>query len=98
MDTKKLAADLVQKVGGKGNISNVTHCVTRLRFVVKDAAKVDADGIKGLDGVLDLVLSSGQHQVVIGPKVPAALTSRSASSDVAFLSLAFCAALPKSSF
>ena len=69
MDTKKLAADLVQKVGGKGNISNVTHCVTRLRFVVKDAAKVDADGIKGLDGVLDLVLSSGQHQVVIGPKV-----------------------------
>ena len=35
MDTKKLAADLVQKVGGKENISNITHCVTRLRFVVR---------------------------------------------------------------
>lgn len=69
MDIKKLAADLVQKVGGKENISNVTHCVTRLRFVVKDAARVDVDGIKGLEGVLDLVISSGQHQVVIGPKV-----------------------------
>ena len=69
MDTKKLAADLVQKVGGKENISNITHCVTRLRFVVKDAEKVDTEGIKQLNGVLDLVLSSGQHQVVTGPKV-----------------------------
>ena len=69
MDMKKLAAELVEKVGGKENISNVTHCVTRLRFVVKDASKVDVDGVKGLDGVLDLVISSGQHQVVIGPKV-----------------------------
>ena len=69
MDMKKLAAELVEKVGGKENISRITHCVTRLRFVVKDADKVDVEGIKNLDGVLDLILSSGQHQVVIGPKV-----------------------------
>ena len=69
MDMKKLAAELVEKVGGKENISGITHCVTRLRFVVKDADKVDVEGIKNLDGVLDLILSSGQHQVVIGPKV-----------------------------
>ena len=43
--------------------------MTRLRFVVKDAEKVDTEGIKQLNGVLDLVLSSGQHQVGIGPKV-----------------------------
>lgn len=69
MDMKKLAAELIEKVGGKENISGITHCVTRLRFVVKDADKVDVEGIKKLDGVLDLIISSGQHQVVIGPKV-----------------------------
>lgn len=68
MDMKKLAAELVEKVGGKENISGITHCVTRLRFVVKDADKVDVEGIKNLDGVLDLILSSGQHQVVIAPR------------------------------
>ena len=69
MDMKKLAAEIVQRVGGKENIKNVTHCVTRLRFVVKDEKKVDVDGIKKLNGVLDLILSSGQYQVVIGPQV-----------------------------
>lgn len=39
MDMKKLAAEIVQRVGGKENIKNVTHCVTRLRFVVKDEKK-----------------------------------------------------------
>lgn len=69
MDMKKLAAEIVQRVGGKENIKNVTHCVTRLRFVVKDEKKVNVDGIKKLNGVLDLILSSGQYQVVIGPQV-----------------------------
>ncbi len=67
-DTAMVSA-LIEKVGGKENIKSVTHCVTRLRFVVADEAKVDLEGIKGVDGVLDCIVSSGQYQVVIGPGV-----------------------------
>lgn len=69
MSDKAMVAALIDKVGGRDNIKTVTHCVTRLRFTVADDALVDLDGIKGVDGVLDCVVSSGQYQVVIGPGV-----------------------------
>ena len=69
MSYESTAAEILKKIGGKQNIEKMTHCVTRLRFVVKDESKVDTEGMKKTDGVLDLVVSSGQYQVVIGPTV-----------------------------
>ena len=64
-----LAKEMIEKVGGKDNVSNVTHCMTRLRFNVKDDAKVDAEGIKNAKGVLGYVDQGGQHQIIIGQTV-----------------------------
>lgn len=69
MDTRKLAQDIVQHVGGKGNIGHLEHCVTRLRFTLKDNGKANTDIIKEMDGVMTVVISGGQYQVVIGNRV-----------------------------
>ena len=69
MNYKETAAAIVQHVGGKENVKNLTHCVTRLRFVLADESKVDVDAVKAVPGVLNMVVSSGQHQVVIGAAV-----------------------------
>lgn len=69
MDNQKLAANIVQLVGNKENISQLTHCATRLRFVLKDDKKADQKAIEALDDVLTVRNSGGQFQVVIGPKV-----------------------------
>lgn len=68
-DYTKLADDLIQEVGGKENVTHVTHCMTRLRFNVKDDAKVDVDKIKNTSGVLGYVHQGGQHQIIIGQTV-----------------------------
>ena len=69
MSDQATALALIEHMGGKQNIKNVSHCVTRLRFVLKDESKVDLDAVKGTDGVLDCIISSGQYQVVIGTGV-----------------------------
>ena len=69
MDYNKTAREVIGYLGGKENIETVTHCVTRVRFVVRDESKVELDAIKGVSGVLDCIVSSGQYQVVIGPAV-----------------------------
>lgn len=69
IDYSALASEIIEKVGGKENICSVTHCVTRLRFTVKDSASVDLPRLQGTSGVLRLVISSGQYQLVIGPAV-----------------------------
>ncbi|MDO4467393.1 MAG: PTS transporter subunit EIIC [Bacillota bacterium] len=69
MTNKDLALAIIEKVGGKENISNVTHCVTRLRLVLKNADQADVEAVKGLEGVINVVISGGQHQVVLGPIV-----------------------------
>ncbi|MDO5517829.1 MAG: beta-glucoside-specific PTS transporter subunit IIABC [Clostridium sp.] len=66
---QKLAEDIVKNVGGKGNINGLTHCITRLRFKLKDESKANDDIIKNMDGVVTLVKSAGQYQVVIGNHV-----------------------------
>ena len=68
-DWNKLATDVIELVGGEENISSITHCVTRLRFKLKDEAKADDERIGKLDGVIQVMHASGQYQVVIGPKV-----------------------------
>lgn len=69
-DYTDLATDIVAHVGGKENISSLKHCVTRLRFVLKDESKADTDYLKARDGVVTVVQAGGQYQVVIGNHVP----------------------------
>lgn len=65
----ELADSIVGLVGGKDNISYFTHCVTRLRFNVKDKGLVKVEGIDGLPGVIGKQWSGDQLQVIIGQQV-----------------------------
>lgn len=67
---EQLASSIIDNVGGSENISGLTHCVTRLRFQVNDDAKVNTEALKNTDGVVTVIKSAGQHQVVIGNHVP----------------------------
>lgn len=69
MKDNEFANELVKKVGGKENVSNLIHCVTRLRFYLKDESKADTEGIKNMPGVISVVKAQGQYQVVVGNKV-----------------------------
>ena len=64
-----LAADIVKLVGGKDNVISLTHCITRLRFRLKDEGKAQDDALKALSGVVTVVKNAGQYQVVIGNAV-----------------------------
>ena len=64
------AKELLQHVGGKENIAAVTHCVTRMRFVLKDPAKADVKAIESIKLVKGTFTQSGQFQVIIGNEVP----------------------------
>lgn len=70
MEYQQLVKDILEKVGGKENINSVTHCITRLRFKLKDENKAQTKQIKELKGVVTVVQSGGQYQVVIGNHVP----------------------------
>lgn len=65
-----LVKDIIKNIGGKENINSLTHCVTRLRFVLNDEAKANDDVLKNMDGVVTVIKSAGQYQVVIGNHVP----------------------------
>lgn len=67
----ELAEKIVTNVGGKENINSLTHCITRLRFKLKDESKANDDILKNMDGVVTVMKSGGQYQVVIGNHVPA---------------------------
>ena len=64
-----LAAEILSHVGGKENISFVTHCVTRLRFTVKDKNQVQSEAIDKLPSVFGSKWSNNQYQVIIGNEV-----------------------------
>lgn len=69
MEYKALAQDILNRVGGKENIVSLVHCATRLRFKLKDNGKADAEGLKANPGIIMVVESGGQFQVVIGNHV-----------------------------
>lgn len=69
MNTNDLAKEIVKHVGGESNINNLTHCMTRLRFILKDNSKADLEKLKQLEGVITAQIQGDQTQVVIGPKV-----------------------------
>lgn len=65
-----LARIIIQNVGGRENIIGLTHCITRLRFKLKDESKANTDVLKSTDGIVTVIQSGGQYQVVIGNHVP----------------------------
>ncbi|WP_082397800.1 glucose PTS transporter subunit IIA [Lacticaseibacillus camelliae] len=69
MDNHTLASAIVADLGGKQNITNYLHCVTRLRFSLADGSKADMAAIGKLQGVLGAKFQNNQYQVVIGPNV-----------------------------
>ncbi len=66
----KLAEDIIKNVGGKENIIDLKHCITRLRFNLKDESIANDDVLKNMDGVITIMKSMGQYMVVIGEHVP----------------------------
>jgi len=69
MKYEQLAKDIIENVGGRENINSVVHCITRLRFKLKDESKANTEVLKDMDGVVTVMQSGGQYQVVIGNHV-----------------------------
>ena len=69
MKYENLINQIVTNVGGESNVETVVHCATRLRFVLKDESKFNADELKNLTGVLTALPAGGQYHVVIGNHV-----------------------------
>ncbi|MBP2170792.1 PTS system beta-glucosides-specific IIC component [Erwinia toletana] len=69
MDYQQTARRIIEHLGGATNISSVFHCITRLRFSLKDNNRADRNALADLDGVMGVNLSGDQFQVIIGNKV-----------------------------
>lgn len=69
MDYKKLAGEILNLIGGEKNVAQVTHCATRLRFNLVNEKKADVNALKSTKGVMGVVSSGGQFQVIIGSDV-----------------------------
>jgi PTS system beta-glucosides-specific IIC component len=69
MNYNQIAKDILTNVGGSGNVKGLTHCFTRLRFQLKDSKRANKKTIEHLEGVISVVESGGQFQVVLGTKV-----------------------------
>lgn len=69
MDYAVVAKKILEKIGGEGNVNSVQHCMTRLRFVLKDESKADDEAIKKIKGVMGVTKQGGQYQVIIGNNV-----------------------------
>ncbi|MBA1393044.1 PTS fructose transporter subunit IIB, partial [Lactobacillus sp. XV13L] len=68
-DYQEMAKQIVSSIGGEKNVISVTHCMTRLRFNLKDMSIPQDKRIKDIDGVLGVTRSGGQYQIVIGQTV-----------------------------
>lgn len=66
---KEMARQIIQDIGGSGNVVSVTHCMTRLRFNLKDMSIPQDETIKQIAGVLGVARSGGQYQIIIGQTV-----------------------------
>ncbi|WP_317854428.1 beta-glucoside-specific PTS transporter subunit IIABC [Chakrabartyella piscis] len=64
-----LAKIIITNIGGKENVQSLTHCITRLRFVLKDASRANTDMLKNTDGIVTVIENSEQYMVVIGNHV-----------------------------
>ena len=68
-DYNQLAKEIIAKVGGEENVISLAHCVTSLRFKLKDESKADTEGLSKIRGVIKVLQAGGQYQVVIGNDV-----------------------------
>jgi PTS system beta-glucosides-specific IIC component len=68
-NNQSIAEAILKNIGGSDNVKNLTHCMTRLRFVLKDESKANDEGIKNIDGVMGLRKQGGQYQVIVGNNV-----------------------------
>ncbi len=69
MNYSQLGKEIIKNVGGESNVNSLGHCATRLRFKIKDRSKVNKENIQKLDGVISVVESGGQFQIIIGNTV-----------------------------
>ena len=69
MKYKEFNENIIKYVGGKENIQAVVHCMTRLRFTLKDRNKANTAALKDLDGVIDVVSNNVAYQIIIGTHV-----------------------------
>lgn len=66
MNDQELAKQIVKHVGGKENISQVRHCATRLRLIVRNKDLIETDQVENLDDVKGSFFNSGQYQIILG--------------------------------
>ncbi|MZK50943.1 beta-glucoside-specific PTS transporter subunit IIABC [Clostridium beijerinckii] len=69
MDYSIVAKEIIEKIGGVNNVSSVIHCMTRLRFTLKDESIVNDDQVKKIKGVMGVMKKGGQYQIIIGNEV-----------------------------
>lgn len=69
MDYSVTAKELIKKLGGEKNVDSLTHCMTRLRFVIKDESGIDDKAVENIPGVMGIMKKGGQYQVIIGNNV-----------------------------
>ena len=61
-----LARSILENVGGAENVASVAHCITRVRFKLKDESRANTAKIEALKGVIQVIQANGQYQVVVG--------------------------------
>ena len=71
MDYTKVGKQILERMGGKDNVISLVHCMTRLRFTLKDESIVDDELVKKTKGVMGIMKKSGQYQIIIGNEVGA---------------------------
>ena len=70
MDYESVAKKILQRVGGKENVVSLVHCMTRLRFTLKDESIVDDEAVKKTKGVMGVMKKAGQYQIILGTGKP----------------------------
>ncbi|MEB5970147.1 beta-glucoside-specific PTS transporter subunit IIABC [Enterococcus gallinarum] len=74
MDVKKTASEIVKAVGGTKNIQSATHCMSRLRLILKNDSLADDSEVENIDGVKGIMKQGGQYQIIIGGEVSEVFT------------------------
>lgn len=69
MNKKEIAGAIIEALGGKENITNYTHCVTRLRFNLADEQRADLDRLENIREILGTTIQGGQYQIIMGTAV-----------------------------
>ena len=81
MDYKLMSEEIIANIGGAGNVKYVTHCVTRLRFVLKNDKLVNKDNVNNIAGVLGSTFGAGQYQIILGKNLQPVFEAVTANYD-----------------